>query len=176
MIDPVRELKIRAELLHHSVSARAVPATERLRVLPELRRATPEALTAFAERIQRKHCLAAVACELGFNGWDHASRVLGGDLDEPDFGALLYPKRVGTFLNDWFATYEEARAAHVGGYLLAHKRHAFIAGRDYIATTLALDPDDRDWAAIGFDWIRPRDPDARRRLYGKLLAATQGAA
>jgi hypothetical protein len=181
MVDPVRELKIRAELLHHSVAAGAVPAIERLRALPELRRASPAELATFAERSQRKHCLAAVARELGFTGWDHASRVLGGEVDEPDFGALLYPNVTATFLNHWFATYEEARAARVEGqgaaaYLLAYKRQSFIVGRDYVATTLGLDPDDRDWATIGFDWIRPRYPWARRSLYGKLLAARREAA
>ena len=183
MTDPVeiraiREVKIRAELLHKGVSAGAPRAIARLRALPELRRATEAELAAFATSIQRKHCLAAVARELGFQGWEHASRVLSGEESEPDYGELLCPKNAGAFLNDWFATYEDARAVHVerGGYLLAFKRQAFIAGRDYIATTLAIDPDDRDWQAIGFDWLRPRDFVARRRLYGKVLAAKREAA
>ena len=174
MIDPVRELKIRAELLHHGVSAGAAPATERLRALPELRRATAEQVTAFAARVQRKHCLTAVARELGFGSWEHASRVLEGATSEPDYGALLYPEGASAFLNRWFATYEEARSAlglPKGSYLLAYKRNAFLAEREYVATTLALDPDDADWRAIDFDWLRPRDPEARRRLYGKLLGA-----
>jgi hypothetical protein len=178
MIDPVRELKIRAELLQHGIEAGGAPATARLRALPELRRASAEEFAAFAVQVQRKHCLAAVARELGFQGWEHASRVLSGEESEPDYGELLCPKNAGAFLNDWFATYEDARAVHVerGGYLLAFKRQAFIAGRDYIATTLAIDPDDRDWQAIGFDWLRPRDFVARRRLYGKVLAAKREAA
>jgi hypothetical protein len=89
MIDPVRELKIRAELLHHGVSAGAAAATERLRALPEVRRATPAEVAAFAARAQRKHCLTVVARELGFDGWDHALRVLAGDADEPNCGTLL---------------------------------------------------------------------------------------
>ena len=36
---------------------------------------------------------------------------------------------------------------------------------------LGLDPDDPDWAAIGWDWARPRSPAARRRLYARLLSA-----
>ena len=172
MIDPVRELKIRAELLHHGVSAGAAPATERLRALPELRRATAEELASFAARAQRKHCLTAVARELGFEGWEHASRVLGGETSESDYGAPLYPAGASAFLNRWFSNYEEARAALAeGSYLLAYKRHAFLAEREYVASALALDPDDDDWRAIGFDWLRPRNPEARRRLYGKLLTA-----
>jgi hypothetical protein len=42
--------------------------------------------------------------------------------------------------------------------------------RFYIES-LGLDPDDHDWQAIGFDWVRPRDVDARTRLYAKLVAA-----
>jgi hypothetical protein len=171
MIDPIRELNIRAKLLHHDVDAGVASAAERLRALPELRRASAEQLTAFASRIQRKHCLAAAAREAGFQGWEHAIRVLGGDEGEPDHGELLCPKNAATFLNHWFANYDEAREVHAasGGYLLAFRRQTFIAGRDYVATTLALDPDDADWTAIAFDWVRPRSAPARRRLYGKLL-------
>jgi hypothetical protein len=178
MIDPIRELNIRAKLLHHGVEAGVVSATERLRALPELRRASSEHLTAFAARVQRKHCLAAAAREAGFHGWDHATRVLGGDENEPDHGDMLYPKGAAAFLNHWFATYDEAHEVHAagGGYLLAFRRQAFIAGRDYIAITLALDPDDADWASLGFDWVRPRYAAARRRLYGKLLAKRREAA
>jgi hypothetical protein len=178
MIDPSRELKVRAEILHHAVATGDAPSTLRLRALPELRRADAGALGAFAARIQRKHCLAAVAREAGFETWEHALRVLRGESGETDHGELLYPKGASAFLNHWFATYDEAHAVHVerGGYLLAYKRHYFLVERDYVATTLALDPDDADWAAIGFDWPRPRDPSARRHLYGKLLAARREAA
>jgi hypothetical protein len=181
MIDPIRELKIRAEVLHHGVTAGAPSASERLRALPELRRADSEGLATFVANVQRKHCLAVVARESGFQTWEHASRVIAGEASEAgetDYGELLSPKGASTFLNHWFASYDEARAVHVeqGGYLLAYKRHCFIAGRDYVAVTLRLDPDDADWAAIGFDWLRPRDPGARRRLYGKLLATKREAA
>ena len=137
MIDPIRELNIRAKLLHHDVDAGVASAAERLRALPELRRASADQLTAFASRIQRKHCLAAAAREAGFQGWEHAIRVLGGDEGEPDHGELLCPKNAATFLNHWFANYDEAREVHAasGGYLLAFRRQSFIAGSDYVATT-----------------------------------------
>ena len=41
---------------------------------------------------------------------------------------------------------------------------------------LGLDPDDADWAAIGWDWARPLHVEARLRLYGGLLASTKKAA
>ena len=81
-------------------------------------------------------------------------------------------------LNHWFAAYDEARAFHAETtsgaapvYLLAYKRHFFVVDRHFIAS-LGLDADDADWQAIGWDWVRPRSAEARRRLYGKLLAAS----
>ena len=99
MIDPIRELKVRAEILHHAVATGDAPSTLRLRALPELRRADAGALGAFAARIQRKHCLAAVAREAGFETWEHALRVLRGESGETDHGELLYPKGASAFLN-----------------------------------------------------------------------------
>lgn len=172
MIDPTRELKARAEVLHHAAKAGRDDAHARLRVLPELRAATRDALARFAETMQRKHALAVVAREVGFAGWEHALRVLDGDGDA-DFGTFLYPKATGTF-NSWFTSYDEAAAqrARTGGFLLAHGRHFFVAD-DVLVEDLGLDPRDEDLAAIGRDFVRPRDAAARRRLYGKLIAATR---
>ena len=177
MMDPVRELKVRAEILQHAVQAGERAAVERLRVLAEFRRADDLALRAAAAEIQRKHCLAAVAREVGFAGWDHAKRVLDGDPSESDFGTLLYGGDWGTRLNHWFANYEEARAFHRDAsepgarlYLLAYKRHFFVCDRHFLEA-LGLKPDDADWEAIDWDWVRPANADARRRLYAKILAA-----
>jgi hypothetical protein len=152
VIDPIRELKIRAELLQHA-------------------RQNDDST------IQRKDCLAEVARAAGFASWPHALRVLEGDEPEPDFGTSLYPSSWGgSRLNHWFASYDEARA-HVdasGGYLLAYKRQFFVCDRHFVEA-LGLDPDDADWRAIGFDWARPADKDARKRLYGKLLASQRAA-
>ena len=65
---------------------------------------------------------------------------------------------------------EEAKAIREqhGGYLLAYRRHFFIADR-YFIETLGLDPDDPDWQLIERDWVKPRRADARERLYGKLI-------
>ena len=97
-IDPVHELKTRAELLQHGAASGLAPAIERLRALPELRRAGSEALAAFAARLQRKHRLAAVAREAGFESWSTASRVLrrrsrGGR----NYGETPLPQGVGRF-------------------------------------------------------------------------------
>src|SRR5262249_40425292 len=141
---------------------------------------TDEALREAAARIQRKHCLAIVARAAGFASWEHARRLIGDDEPdarasearpvETDFGTTLYPDRFAARLNHWFATYDEARAfrEESGGYLLAYKRHFFVADRFFIEA-IGLDPEDPDWNAIGRDWARPRSVEARRRLYGKLI-------
>jgi hypothetical protein len=171
MVDPIQEIKVRAEILQKRIEQGDTSSLARLRVLPELRKATPEALQEFVTTIQRKHCLAVASREFGFAGYQHAVRVLSGDEAESDFGTLLYPGRCGA-LNHWYATYEEARdlRREVNGYLLAYKRHFFVAD-GYFVASLGLDPADPDWDAIGRDWVKPCDPVARRRLYSKLVGA-----
>jgi hypothetical protein len=172
MSDPIRELKARAEIFHRAVQSKSADALAKLRVLPELRTATDEALARFAETIQRKHALAVVALASGFTGWEHALRVLDGEVNgELDFGTLLYPRRGGG-LNQWFTSYGEAAAERerTSGYLLAYKKHFFVAQEDLVED-LGLDPSDPDLEAIGRDFVRPRDASARRRLFGKLVAA-----
>jgi hypothetical protein len=178
-MDPVRELKIRAELLHSRLHSGDAESLVRLRALPELRRGGVADLAAMAHDVRLKHCLAVVARESGFSSWEHARRVLDGDSEETDLGTLLYGARDGGILNHWFAAYDEARAlfdqARAGGstrYLLAYKRHFFVAERPFI-DALGLDPDDPDWKALGWDWARPADPAARRRLYAKRLAVVK---
>jgi hypothetical protein len=181
-MDPIREVKVRAELLHKRLRASDPVARERLRALPEYKRANDDALRAAAAEVQRKHCLAAVSRELGFTSFDHAVRVLDGAATEgeatenQDFGKLLATGG-GAHLNLWYATYEEARAAHAEvstpasrRYLLAYARHFFVADRHFIEA-LSLDPDDPDWEAIGWDWARPRSHEARRRLYCRAIEA-----
>jgi hypothetical protein len=54
------------------------------------------------------------------------------------------------------------------GYLLAYRRYFFIVDR-YFIETLGLLPEDPDWELIGRDWVKPRQMDARARLYGTLI-------
>ncbi|CAN91472.1 hypothetical protein predicted by Glimmer/Critica [Sorangium cellulosum So ce56] len=175
MMDPVRELKTRAELLHKQLASNDAKALLRLRALPELGRVDEAALAAAVAGIRRKHCLAVVARECGFSSWERARFALAGEPGAPELGTLLYG-RDGGVLHHWFATYEEARA-HVEalpeasrGYLLAYKHHFFVADRAFVAS-LGLDPDDLDWQAMGWDWARPADLAARSRLYAKRLAS-----
>ena len=168
MVDPENELKIRAEILQKQVTAGDARALARVRVLGKAEDAAP---------LQRKHCLAVVAREVGFSSWNHALRVLRGDDREADFGTLLHDREAGGTLNAWFTTHAEARAhldaRRVAGecvYLLAYKRQFFVVEEAFVSA-LGLDPDDPHWRAIGFDWARPSDRVARTRLYAKRLAA-----
>jgi hypothetical protein len=84
----------------------------------------------------------------------------------------MYVPRMDAFLNRWFTSYEEARASldAQGGYLLPYTDQFFVSTAEAIRE-LGLDPDDPDWAAIGRDWVRPADPEAKARLLDKRRLA-----
>lgn len=75
---------------------------------------------------------------------------------------------MAAFLNHWFSDYAEARAhlERAGGFLLPYGAQYFVAESAAI-THLGLDPDDPDWARIGYDWVRPADAVAFARLREK---------
>lgn len=81
-----------------------------------------------------------------------------------DDGLMMYVPRMDVFLNRWFTTYDEARASREseGGYLFPYKDHFFVAEAGAIEE-LGLDPDDPDWACIGWDWVQPMDREACER-------------
>ncbi len=164
----IEDLKARARALHRAARNGEPAALERLRAIAELRELDDPGISG---GVRRRHCLAAIARELGFAGWPHALAALEG---EPlaDYGTLLYPPNASAHWNVWSASHDEARAirAEHGGYLLAYERHYFIVD-GYFIETLGLDPADPDWDAIGRDWARPASKEARTRLYQKLIAA-----
>ncbi len=173
MIDPIRELKIRAEILQRQLNHRRPAALERLRSLPEFRSRSYAGLEAAGPGIRRRQCLSLIAAEFGFSGWQHATAVISGAHDVRDFGTLLCPRRCGAHLSLWYRLHSEAvvgrRAS--GGYLLAYRRDLLVVDRWFIGT-LGLDPDDPAWRQLGFDWVRPRDMRARTCLYGMLIERT----
>jgi hypothetical protein len=149
-----------------------------------------------ARSLQRRHCLALIAQELGFAGWPHAKRVLGevprtsdskprrgsgavevGDAPLSDLGTLMHLEQGGAYCHVWSASYVEASAirAEHGGYLLPYKRQFFIAEPGYIAS-LGLDPSHPDWARIGRDWVRQGVLCAHARLTEKVIEARLSAA
>jgi hypothetical protein len=140
-------------------------ALERLRQVPALRSLDDEALLAV---LKRRHCLSALARQLGFKGWAHLTAVLDGR-ETTDFGKLLYPPRA-TYWNIWSASYEEARRIRQqnDGFLLTYDRQFLVVDQHFIEF-LGVDPEDSDWRLIGRDWARPAEPAARRRLYEKVI-------
>lgn len=177
-MDPVRELKVRAELLQTGIEKGDAAAVARIRGLPQFAASDEAKLRVVAPELRRKHCLAIVAREIGFKSWEHALSVLDADAQSTitDWGALLYPA-IGGALNEWFRTYGEARdafdvprGAYQRRYLLPYRTQFFVAETGMIES-LSLDPNDGDWESMGFDWVRPRSIDARRRLYAKRIEA-----
>jgi hypothetical protein len=167
MTEAIRELKIRAEILHKQLTANDAPALKRLHALPEFRRSTPAI-------IKRRDCLTVIAAELGFPNWTQAKAALAGDREVTEFGTLLCPPGCCGHINRWYVTYEQAapeREAYKG-YLLAYKRQYLVVDRYYIES-LGLEPDDNDWKELGFDWVHPASLPARTRLYNKLIERTK---
>ncbi|MCH9650128.1 MAG: hypothetical protein K0U98_17965 [Deltaproteobacteria bacterium] len=162
----IQDLKSYARILHRQVQHGDRDARRRLRQLKELNAIDSDSL---GETTQRRHCLAVVAQELGFSGWSQASAVLAGQETE-DFGTLLYPKGAFAHSNIWSASYGEAARIReeTGGYLLVYRRQFFIVDQHFIET-LGLDPKHPDWEGIGWDWARPRDSEARQRLYAEVV-------
>lgn len=158
---------IRAQL-----AARAPGALRRLRALPWQRRATDAALADLAGTLGRDDCRALIAAECGFRDWPHAAHVLSGDDVADDAGDLLRFTRHDHHVSGWYTRYDEAAAVReqTNGFPLAYRRQFIVADRQCIRA-LDLDPDDPDWAALGFDWACPRGQAARVRPYAKLLAA-----
>jgi hypothetical protein len=152
MTDAIRELKVRAEILHKSLQAQQPAALKRLRRLPAWRRAADEAVAQAAASLRRHDCLNLIAVELGFPNWTEARRTLTGAGSNLDFGNLLYPPRCCGHLNRWYTSYEAAASARAScqGFLLAYRRQYFVADR-YFIESLGLDADDPDWTALGFD-------------------------
>jgi hypothetical protein len=84
----------------------------------------------------------------------------------------MHTRGFDALLNRWFATYDEARASleREGGFLLPYGRQFFICEAEGIRL-LGLDPADRDWERLGWDWVKPRDRDAWLRLREKRARA-----
>ncbi len=174
----LEEYKIKASILHKQLKSNDLePATQaavRFQQLPHLKELTPQEILAEKATIKRKHALTVIALENNHASWADLKQRLERQEKLAAFRksnkfSLLYPQRCAGFINAWYAHYEEARdhLVHDGGFLLPYKNDFFICQRAYIQT-LGLDPDDPDWASIGFDWAKPADQDAWTRLDNKL--------
>lgn len=111
--------------------------------------------------LQRKHCLAAIARELGFDNWKSARDCFSG-LRNAAYGTFLHPARCHVHWNIWFADISDARRvrAEHGGYLLEYKNQYMVVDQDYIVS-LGLDPHDTMWDTIDRDWTVSPGQNAR---------------
>lgn len=73
-----------------------------------------------ADLLKRKHALAVIAFEKGFDSWASLKLQIG----------LIK----GGFLNHWFSTYAEAKVYQTaaGGFVLPYKKQFFVCGSDYL--------------------------------------------
>ncbi|WP_292936059.1 hypothetical protein [Noviherbaspirillum sp.] len=106
MTTPIEEIKIRARLLLKAIDHADAAALQRAQSVSKSRRwAIPEQWTLSL-------CLNSVSAEAGFDQWEHARRVLGGEARAgDDMGTLWYDKTCTVFMNHWFATYADALTA-----------------------------------------------------------------
>lgn len=154
----IRYIKSQARRLQRDAQAEAAEALRRIA------KARGE-----DEIIRRRHCLATLAREFGFDGW-HALVRAWSEPGPVHQGTFLYPLSAGAHWNVWSANYQQAcciRSEH-GGFLLGYRNQYFIAESGYI-DDLGLDSQHPDWKAMGRNWIAPEDLEARDRLTLKLV-------
>lgn len=149
----VSECKIQASLLLKALNSnelsRVQLAIRRLKRHPEFTDLTDDQLK--NANIKRKHVLYVIALEKGFASWAELKHQL--------------PFIRGGFLNQWFSSYDQAKAwrdIH-GGYLFPYQKQFFVCSAEYVAN-LGLDPDHPDWKLIGYDWAKPNNEMAWKRL------------
>lgn len=177
----LEEYKTQASLLlkklHSSDSQLVSEVASRFQKLPYFSALSLDEIVK-PERIKRKHALAVIAQEHGFESWgdfkQHLERKDKLAQLRGDYHTLHYPPRCRGFILEWHADYAVASQSlgHSGGYLFPYKKQFFICEAPYIAE-LGLDPDDADWERIGYNWVKPNDPEAWQRLNHKLQAFAQ---
>jgi hypothetical protein len=161
----VERLRRAARQLQKDLAAREPPvaraAAVRFAQLPAFAQTPIEELIARPGQAERAHALAVVALEHGFVSW---GELLAASLPLLQC-VTMHADRMSLSLNRWFTTWDAAAASRQadGGWLLPYRRQFFVTGREGVRE-LGLDPDDPDWARIGWDWVRPRDAEAHLRL------------
>lgn len=153
--DPLAELKTRARL-----RLNAARRGDEAGVPPRLR-----------------DCLHEVARAVGFQHWEHARRVLGGEAQwGEDMGRFWYAPRCIVHLNTWIADRGQALAARqrASGFLLPYRRQ-FVLVEEGFVRELGLDPADPAWEAAGRDLVSTYGSPAWAALARQRLAAAAGS-
>lgn len=124
-----------------------------------------------------RDCLIQVSRELGFQNWDHARRVLGGQAEPgDDFGAFWHAPRCNGLLSHWFASHVRAHEALSAGAhrVLLPYRKQFVVVDEHYLRELGLSIDDPAWAVIGRDLACGYGSQAWVALCRQRLLATRG--
>ncbi|MEM7357185.1 MAG: hypothetical protein AAF657_40600 [Acidobacteriota bacterium] len=164
----VPELRIRAKRLLKQLRSSAGEATQaaatRFQQLESFASQSVDEIVERRDRVQLKHALTVFAVEQGHASWSALKAAREAPASAPP-GREMYAPAMDVLLNRWFARYEDAREslAERGGYLLPFDRQFFVCESEGIRV-LGLDPEDPDWQRIGWDWVRPRNAQAWRRL------------
>jgi hypothetical protein len=157
----------------------ATAAAARFQQLRSFAAKTIQETLAARDQIRLKHALAVIAAEQGQPSWLALKAATETNAQAPHAaevkpGREMYARGLDVLLNRWFARYEDARAsrAQQGGWLLPFDKQFFICEAEGIRV-LGLDPDDPDWALIGWDWVQPQDRAAWLRLKQKRAQSMQ---
>lgn len=126
-----------------------------------------------------RDCLIQVSRELGFQNWDQARHVLGGEaVRGDDLGAFWHAPRCNGLLSHWFASHEQAREALAAGahrVLLPYRRQFVVVDEHYLRE-LGLAIDDPAWSPMGRDLVAGYGSAGWVSLCRQRLAATRGGA
>lgn len=155
------ECKVQASILLKSLRKdNSEQAAKRFQRLPEFKNISIVDIA--HKEIKRKDALRVIAIEKGFDSWEQLKCQL--------------PFIRGGFLNKWFANYSDAKLSLQanGGFLLPFKNQYFICDEDYIVN-LGFEPNDPDWKLIGYDWEKPCNAVAWKRLYKKWMKIQGGS-
>lgn len=82
----------------------------------------------------------------------------------------LFPRRTAAFLNLWYRTYDEAKAAlteHPDRFLFPYQTQ-FVVCEGSMLEFLSIDTNDPDWNRIGHDWLSDDDSSAHNGLASRL--------
>ena len=127
------EIKTRARLLLKLLQTNNVAATKHALLLSRQHNWT------LPETWQLRHCLNLAAADVGFQHWEHARAVLGGDVQtedvKPDFGDFWHGKEVSGYTNHWYASYAEAQLqlqADPASYLLPYRLQFIVVKAEYL--------------------------------------------
>ncbi|MCZ4319215.1 hypothetical protein O4H26_09445 [Aequorivita viscosa] len=160
-VPPTRlnDLKSSAKQLYKKFLLRDLHAIQRFaKWYPEYTQSTE-----FIDSIKLKHAFSVIACEYEFDDWSSLKHyVVAQD--------MLYRKSGVPFVHAWFKKPQDATDyfnTH-GGYLLKFWGDYIVCGEEYIGI-LNLNTFEKEWRAIGFNWVHPKNEVA----FMKLQAAAE---